>query len=52
VRRLRAERLATGRSFLSWDGRDDRGAALGAGVYIARADWDGGTSEARVTLVR
>ncbi len=52
VRRTHEGRRAAGRAFLAWDGRDDRGAALAPGVYVARAAWDGGSSEARVTLLR
>ncbi len=52
VRRILAERMGAGRAVLAWDGRDDRGEPLAAGVYIARAAWDGGSSEARVTLLR
>ena len=41
-----------GERVLAWDGRDDNGARLGAGVYMLRLD-AGGHSETRaVRLVR
>jgi flagellar hook capping protein FlgD/fibronectin type III domain protein len=50
VRTLASGRRAAGQFHLVWDLRDDRGIALGAGVYIVRAVM-GGTSFTRRVIV-
>jgi len=45
--------LAAGRTLVDWDGRDDAGAELRAGIYLLRvASWDGRTSVTRVVRSR
>ena len=52
VRTLVRGTQAAGERIVSWDGRDDRGARLGAGVYLLRLQ-SGGHSETRaLRLVR
>ena len=46
LRTLLAGELPAGEHVARWDGRDDAGRALGAGVYLVRLD-AGGTREAR-----
>jgi len=41
IRQLEAGTLAAGRHVLHWDGRDDHGSRVGAGVYLAIASTDG-----------
>jgi flagellar hook assembly protein FlgD len=41
VRKLADGELPGGAQPLTWDGRDDRGRAMPAGVYFARAEWQG-----------
>jgi hypothetical protein len=41
-----------GRSQLSWDGRDSRGARVASGVYFFRLDAGGAGSAARTVLIR
>jgi FlgD Ig-like domain len=43
--------LAAGEHQTSWDGRDARGHAAGAGVYWARLEWDGGSHAERLVRV-
>ncbi len=52
VRRLWRGPLGGGEHRLSWDGRDDRGAAAAGGVYLARVRWPGGTDHVKLTLAR
>ncbi len=53
-RRVRAWWLPHGAFLLGWDGRDDAGRMLPAGVYVIRlAAWDGSrTASRKVTLIR
>ena len=44
--------LAAGAGEIRWDGTDGRGLAVGAGVYFARLETDGGTRLAKMTLVK
>lgn len=41
-----------GRTMIGWDGRDDRGALVGNGVYFARFSNGGRTITARVVLIK
>ena len=53
VRTLLADRRAAGEGTAAWDGRDDAGAALPAGLYLARLRTQGGDAAVvKVTLVR
>jgi hypothetical protein len=52
VRRLVDERRQPGRHAATWDGRDDHGARVAAGVYIVRCRTDAGTQVRRVVLLR
>lgn len=52
VRRLFDARAAAGREIVGWDGRDDEGKPVGPGVFVARLEWAGGTTAARLTLIR
>ncbi len=51
VRRL-SEALPSGDSFLTWDGRDDRGSRAASGVYFARVQANGETGKGKLVLVR
>lgn len=53
VRRLLdpATSLAAGEQQVRWDGRDDRGAPVGAGVYFAALESDGATRLRRIVLL-
>jgi hypothetical protein len=48
VRSLHRGSLARGLTTLSWDGRDERGGELGAGVYLLRLSAAGSSTVARV----
>jgi len=50
VRTLHRGVAATGTLRLEWDGRDDRGASVPAGVYFAEARMEG--SSTRVRFIR
>ena len=52
VRRLWDGPLAAGRHRLTWDGRDDAGAALASGLYLVRVRWQGGMERLKLTLAR
>jgi hypothetical protein len=52
VRRLTDRTLPAGRTVEPWDGRDDTGRALGAGVYLASLETASGRASARVILLR
>jgi hypothetical protein len=52
VRTLREGPAAAGRSSVTWDGRDDDGRSLGAGVYIARLEGDNVIRSRKLTLVK
>ncbi len=48
IRLLHEGALPAGDHALAWDGRDDGGREVGAGVYFARAGWEGFRAERRV----
>jgi len=52
LRRLHAGVVTTGRHDVVWDGRDDRGGTVGAGVYFARLDAPGAASTLKILLVK
>lgn len=52
VRRLFAGALARGTTSLTWDGRNDGGAAVGAGLYFVRLDTPLGSTTTRVVRFR
>ena len=52
VRTLSRATLAAGRHAVTWDGRDDGGQVLGAGVYLVRANAGGRVLTQRVLRVR
>jgi hypothetical protein len=52
VRALRQGAFPGGETFLSWDGRDDRGVAVPSGVYFLRADGRASQAVARLIHVR
>ncbi|HUK62219.1 MAG TPA: FlgD immunoglobulin-like domain containing protein [Dongiaceae bacterium] len=52
VRRLARGWQPAGTRLLTWDGRDDNGAPLASGVYLATARSAGGWARAHVTLLR
>ncbi|MGQ0723208.1 MAG: right-handed parallel beta-helix repeat-containing protein [Candidatus Eiseniibacteriota bacterium] len=52
VRTLVESRLAAGTHFLTWDGRDDRGAALPSGVFFVRVAAGGAVRTAPLLLLR
>ena len=52
VRRLFEATRPAGPLELAWDGRDDAGAEVPAGVYLYRVEWPGGHAEGRLVRVR
>lgn len=50
VRMLCAERRGAGESRVTWDGRDDAGRLLGAGVYVCRLDAGSFSTSRKVVL--
>jgi hypothetical protein len=52
VRTLIDEVRPAGRGTVGWDGRDDAGRALGAGLYVVRLEGAGTTASRRVMLTR
>ncbi len=52
VRRLEPGRLEAGRHTLPWDGRDEAGARLPPGTYLARLEVAGRVAWSRLTLLR
>jgi subtilisin family serine protease len=52
VRRLGDGPLAPGEHALAWDGRDDQGRAVAAGVYLIRIAVPGGTATHKLLLAR
>lgn len=48
IRTLVAGELPAGSHAVAWDGRDDGGRTVGAGVYLARARWEGFAQERRI----
>jgi len=52
VRILLQQRLAAGAHFATWDGRDDAGRPVPAGVYHCRLASGGATRSAKLVLVR
>lgn len=51
-RRVLARDIAPGTSFVTWDGRDERGRRLPAGTYIVRLSGAGPSSARKVVLAR
>ncbi len=52
VRTLLDGPLGPGAHEAAWDGRDDAGRALSAGLYFTRLEWAGRVATRKVTLVR
>jgi hypothetical protein len=52
LRRLESRRAPAGPHAVAWDGRDDAGRTLPAGVYLARLRADGRTAAKRICLVK
>lgn len=52
VRRLEGGLQSAGTHAVRWNGTDDHGLVVPAGVYFVRLNADGKTSSHRVTLVR
>ena len=52
VRRLVRENLGSGSQMITWDGRDERGRAAPAGVYLARLADAAGETMMKVTMVK
>jgi hypothetical protein len=52
VRRIESPTLAPGEHALAWDGRDDRGRAVAAGLYVYRITAPGGTATHKLLLER
>jgi hypothetical protein len=52
VRRLWERPVPSGHVDAWWDGRDDRGRAVGRGLYLARLTWAGGESITRLTVFK
>ena len=44
--------LDSGQHRATWDGRDDNGGAVAAGVYLARLETEAGVRTIKVTLAR
>jgi len=52
VRQLFAGAVAPGTQTLAWDGRDDAGRALAAGVYVARVQAGADRAAVKLTLAK
>ncbi|MFN0149192.1 MAG: PQQ-dependent sugar dehydrogenase [bacterium] len=52
IRRIADEAFAAGSHTLAWDGRDESGAAVAAGVYLLRVENAEGGDVRKVTIVR
>jgi glucose/arabinose dehydrogenase len=52
VRRIADGAFPAGSHTISWDGRDESGAKVGAGVYFLRAETPAGSDMRKVTIVR
>jgi hypothetical protein len=52
VRRLFEGHLASGEHLLAWDGRDDSGRLVPAGVYLSRLSTESGTATRRLILLQ
>jgi hypothetical protein len=52
VRRLLDGFLSGGKHNLAWDGRDDAGVAVPAGIYLARVSTAAGTTTTRSVIIR
>jgi len=52
VRALRSGPQAPGAQLAEWDGRDDRGRGLAAGLYLVRLDMEGRCETRRLLLIR
>jgi flagellar hook assembly protein FlgD len=50
VRRLHDQDLPAGETLLSWDGRDDGGREVPAGVYLVKVTKTAGATTGRVVL--
>jgi len=51
VRRLLETTLPAGPQAAAWDGRDDRGARLPAGIYFANLDAEGASLQSKIVLL-
>ena len=49
---IRGESLSAGSHMITWDGRDDRGAVLGNGIYFVRVQAAGAVRTAKAVLMR
>ena len=52
IRKLLDGRRESGRHAARWDGRDDAGAPVAAGVYLVRVTGPGGSDHLKMTLVK
>ena len=52
IRTLVSDVIAAGEREVAWDGRDDQGRAVAAGVYVALAESASGRATTRLTLIR
>ena len=52
VARLSTAEGAGGQQVARWDGSSIRGTRCGAGIYLARASWNGGAASCRFVLLR
>jgi len=52
VRTLLAEAVPAGETSVVWDGRDDEGRSVTAGVYLVTLDLDGRVGAGKVTLLK
>ena len=52
VARLTTAKGPDGQQVARWDGSSIRGTRCGAGMYLARANWNGGVASCRFALLR
>jgi type VI secretion system Hcp family effector len=52
IRELFQDAVPGSRSRVRWDGRDQRGEPVAAGVYLVKLDWPEGSAATRVTVIR